>query len=292
MSLPARALTLDDVDAVVEMVNACEKHDSGRVMLERADLVSDMGSEGYDAERDGVVVLEGDGVVAWAIVLHRRSRWADVHPDVRGRGIGTWLMRWSEARAREMGSARIGQTIEDARADVARMFVAAGYTPRRTSWILRMDHRERPPEPRFPEGIEVRPYRPEDAARALSMFEEAFSEFDDRLPSSLATWRAMTVEREGFTPDDLILAVDGDEIVGGAFLIDSNEIWVDKIAVRRDHRNRGIAAGLLGLAFRRSFDRGYDHTSLSTDSTTGALSLYERIGMRVAESYTHYALDL
>jgi len=41
-----------------------------------------------------------------------------------------------------------------------------------------------------------------------------------------------------------------------------------------------------------SFDRGYDHTSLSTDSRTGALTLYERVGMRVTRSFTNWAIDL
>ena len=49
---------------------------------------------------------------------------------------------------------------------------------------------------------------------------------------------------------------------------------------------------MLHVAFGRSFDRGYDHTSVSTDSRTGALTLYERVGMRVVESFTHWGVDL
>jgi hypothetical protein len=33
-------------------------------------------------------------------------------------------------------------------------------------------------------------------------------------------------------------------------------------------------------------------TSLSTDSDTGALSLYERVGMRIHRSFAHLSLDL
>ena len=49
---------------------------------------------------------------------------------------------------------------------------------------------------------------------------------------------------------------------------------------------------MLHVAFERSFERGYDHTSVSTDSRTGALTLYERIGMRVVESFTNWGIDL
>ena len=102
----------------------------------------------------------------------------------------------------------------------------------------------------------------------------------------------MVTRREGFEPDDLVLAVADERIVGGAFLIDADEIWVDKLAVAREFRHRGIARALLRTAFVRSHHRGYAWTSLSTDSRTGALSLYERIGMTIHRSFTRYGLDL
>ena len=67
---------------------------------------------------------------------------------------------------------------------------------------------------------------------------------------------------------------------------------MDKLAVAATHRHRGVARALLQTAFRRSFERGYDHTSLTTDSRTGALSLYERVGMHVTRSFTNWGLDL
>lgn len=296
MSLPGqlthRPIEDADVDAVVALVNACELHDVGRVMMERADLVADMGSDGFDRSRDAILIADGDRVVAWGIVVHRRTVWIDVHPAARGRGIGTWLRRWSEDRAREIGLRRIGQVFEDVRTDAADILRDAGYRPGHRSWVLRKDHVDRPGEPAFPDGVRVCSFSPELEDEALTLFEEAFSEFEDRPPSTLATWRAMVTRREGFAPDDLVLAVEDGRIVGAAFLIDADEIWVDKLAVHRAHRRRGIARGLLQVAFRRSFERGYTQTSLSTDSRTGALGAYERVGMRVVETFTTYTLDL
>jgi GNAT superfamily N-acetyltransferase len=138
----------------------------------------------------------------------------------------------------------------------------------------------------------MRTFRVGDEDEALQMFEDAFAEVPGRPASTLATWRAMTIERDGFAAEDLVLAELDGEIVGGAFLIDSDEIWVDKFAVRRDQRNRGIARALLQIAFQRSFDRGYAVTSLSTDSDRSAITFYERVGMKIRESYTHLAIDL
>jgi mycothiol synthase len=291
--LTARPLTLDDVDATIAMVNTCELIDSGELMWERADLLSDISVEGFDPERDWLGVFDGDRVVAWAFLQGPRRLWIDVAPDVRGRGIGTSLRRWAVARAHERGNDRLGQTIEDTRTNVATTLRSAGFTPRHTSWILQMDHPTEPSTVDPPSGIEIRAIQmPTEEAQTLEMFEAAFSEFDDRLPTPVDDWRASVTRRAGFVPDDLVVAVEGARVVGGAFLIDSDEIWIDKLAVAATHRHRGVARALLGTAFRRSFNRGYDHTSLSTDSRTGALTLYERVGMRVTRSFTNWAIDL
>jgi mycothiol synthase len=291
--LTARPLTLDDVDATIAMVNTCELIDSGELMWERADLLSDISVEGFDPERDWLGVFDGDRVVAWAFLQGPRRLWIDVAPDVRGRGIGTSLRRWAVARAHERGNDRLGQTVEDTRTNVATTLRSAGFTPRHTSWILQMDHPTEPSTVDPPSGIEIRAIQmPTEEAQTLEMFEAAFSEFDDRLPTPVDDWRASVTRRAGFVPDDLVVAVEGARVVGGAFLIDSDEIWIDKLAVAATHRHRGVARALLGTAFRRSFNRGYDHTSLSTDSRTGALTLYERVGMRVTRSFTNWAIDL
>jgi len=290
--LTARPLTATDVDDVIAMINACERHDIGELMWEREDLIADSSSDGFDTEHDWVGVFDGDRCVAWAMVLQQRRTFVDVHPDMRRRGIGTALQDWAVDRVRALGGAYASQTIDDRRTDVVSALQAAGYTPRFTSWVLRMDHPV-PPESAPPDGITLRAFRPADETELLAMFEEAFSEFEDRLPSSAGTWRAMTTRREGFRNEDMIVAVDGERIVGGAFLIRSaGSIWVDKFAVHRDYRHRGIARAMLAAAFARSHELGSSFTELNTDSRTGALSFYERIGMHIRLSYTNWALDL
>jgi GNAT superfamily N-acetyltransferase len=291
--LTARPLTVDDVDATIAMVNACERFDTGELMWERADLLADISIDGFDRDADWLGVFDGDRIVAWAFLEPPRSGYIDVAPDVRGLGLGTTLLSWSIERARARGNVRYGQTIADTRTDVVASLRAAGFTVRHTSWMLRADHPTKPPAPELPDGIEIRPIAlPGEEIETLTMFEAAFSEFDDRVALPLDYWRSTTIDREGFAPGDLLVAIDGGRVIGGAFLIESDEIWVDKLAVAATHRNRGVARAILGTAFRRSFDLGYHHTSLATDSRTGALTLYERIGMYVTRSFTHWAIDL
>jgi GNAT superfamily N-acetyltransferase len=285
-----------DIDGVVGLVRACELYDSGQAMYERADLVADLVLA--DRQRDALVVRDpGGAVVAWGLIVRARTRCADVHPDRRGLGLGRSLVQWSVARAGQLGADRIGQTVEDTRDDARDLFQGSGALPVRTAWILRRDDEPAPP-PAPPDdlpGIVLRGSTPADEVEALEMMELAFSQWPDRQPSTLATWKAMVTRREGFTADQLQLAVGADDarIVGAAFLIDDGqELWVDKLATHPGFRGRGIGSALMRRTFVLAHARGRRSTCLSTDSTTGALPFYERLGMRVTRSFTHWAIPL
>ena len=233
--------------------------------------------------------------MAWGLIHGRRSRWADVHPEHRGLGLGAALVDWSVHRARELGADRIGQTVEDGRADAVALLRARGSVPVRTAWILCREHDgAAPPEPRVGDGVELREYTPADELEALEMMELAFSEWPDRPPSPLATWQATITRREGFSDDQLQVAVSAEgQVVGAAFLIDDGEeVWVDKLATHPQFRGRGIGSALMRHVFVLSHARGRGTTCLSTDSNTGALPFYERLGMHVTRSFTHWAVPL
>jgi ribosomal protein S18 acetylase RimI-like enzyme len=92
------------------------------------------------------------------------------------------------------------------------------------------------------------------------------------------------------------VAFERDQLVGAVLSLDvpdADEGYVERVAVRRDHRNRGIARVLLRQAFRDFYQQGRRTCTLWTHSDTGALSLYERVGMTTRHSSTVYrkALD-
>ncbi|HQR80449.1 MAG TPA: GNAT family N-acetyltransferase [Actinomycetota bacterium] len=278
----ARPLFDDDIPEVVAMVNACELADSGEVMLEAADLVADLTYA--DRERDATVVMQNGRIVGWAMVWDQRKRWADVHPDARGQGIGTWLLRWAAWRASQLGAGRTGQTIDDRRTEVARFFQAHGYSPRYTSWVLTI--------PAAPGTHTAEPASPARTDEVLTLFETAFGEHADRQAVSLEQWRAGTVDRRGFQPEDLLVVRQDGRLAAAAFLVEADEIWVDKLAVAARFRGQGLARELLTAARARAWARGYPQVRLSTDSNTSALAVYERLGMRIERSFTHWAVDL
>ena len=70
------------------------------------------------------------------------------------------------------------------------------------------------------------------------------------------------------------------------------EAYIPRLAVRRDQRHRGLAQALMVDAFREGRDHGAESSCLSTDSRTGALGLYEKVGMEVTSVWLSRAIDV
>jgi GNAT superfamily N-acetyltransferase len=285
-----------DVDAVTELIAAVELDVLGEELVTRADTVALWAVDGFDLERDSIGIYRDDRLVAACHIYDRKAE-VNVHPSATGLGLGSWLRAWSERRAGENGRLSIGQTVPDQNRAATRILRDAGYRVGWTSWILRIEHPERPGDVQPPAGVRLRHFRPGDEPAAYQVFETAFNEWPGRTPQSFTQWQTLTVDREDFVPEDFLLAEvrteRGGEIVGGALLLDDrDEMWVSELAVATEHRGRGIARALLQEAFQRSFDRGHTMSGLSTDSRTGALSLYEKIGMAVRMSFSRYELAL
>src|SRR2546423_1363518 len=103
-------------------------------------------------------------------------------PDQRGRGLGTRLLAWVEARARELGSERLGQNVADADRAAAGLLEAHGYEDRGSSWLLEIALTGEPVVPALPDGITIRPFRPGDEHATYRLTEDAFNEGPDRRP--------------------------------------------------------------------------------------------------------------
>ena len=290
----ARPASMNDCEAVTALIAASELEDDGEIEVEVEDVRSTWSRPSFDPAKDAVLLLEKDEPIAWAEVSNGRRAEADVRPDRRGRGIGAAVLAWTEQRAREADGSKVGQTVTDANKAAAALFGQYGYEPLWTSWALEISLAEEPAAPTMPDGIRLRPYeRKTDDADAYRVIEEAFSEWPDREPTSFEDWVAMIPSHGAFVPEATRVALDGDRMVGASISFDYGvEGWVQQLAVERSSRNRGIARALLQDVFRAFHERSSPKCGVSTDSRTGALGLYETVGMHVRRSYTQWAKDL
>lgn len=291
----ARALRPDDAPAVTSLMAAYEGRLLGEALVDLEDVQADWQRPSTDLAALSVGVLDGRRLVAFAALSPDQRCEACVHPDHWGRGLGAALARWSCRVARERGLAGVGQTIPDADGAAGELLGRLGHEPTYTAWLLAMPPGLAVPAVTLPAGYRLRDLMPgEDERAAYRVIEDAFNEWPDRQPQGFDDWAADNVRRPGFQPWQLRLAVGpADQVVGACVLVLSGPCgWVSQLAVQGAHRGRGLAQALLADAFAAARACGSPRAELSTDSRTGALGLYERLGMQVQSSFTHWAKRL
>jgi len=288
-----RAPDSADLDVVLELMRAADMAAAGESDWSMTELTATWAD--LDLARDAWV-LELDGsIVGYADFTAKGGRLnADgyVHPDLRGRGIGSEIVRLTEARAREEeASVPAGERayLQNATLNQDELTVSfyreRGYEAVRgfRGMVIEL---EQEPVPAAVPGIEIRPYRHPDEGQAFhAAQQEAFADHWEHRPTSWEEWQEKRFGRETFDPTLWWVATDGDAIAGVIFgerRRDPDQGWIDVLGVRPAYRRRGIAEALLKTAFAEFYRRGERRVGLGVDaeSPTGATRVYERAGMR------------
>lgn len=276
-----------DVYAADELANA------GEPAIEIEDIAADWARPSFDIANDSIGILDGDRLVAAAEISHggRRAEVA-VHPDAHGRGLGTWLIAWTEQLASERAAGETGQVVA-AGSGSESLLRSQGFETRYTAWLLVLPDGQVVPDRPVPHGYTIRTATtPERQRAAYEVIEAAFGEWPHRDPQPFQDWAATTIHRPGTRPWQLrVIETDEGRVVGVCFTILDSRVcgFVHQLAVDRAHRGQGLAQALLADAFARCRSRGATRCELSTDSRTGALGLYLKLGMQVHQSWHHVA---
>src|ERR687888_6980 len=154
-----RAVQLADAEAVLELVGALVERLGAGMDFTLDDVRHEW--RHVDIERDLWAWNRDDRLAAFAI-LRTRARQLSVngfvHPDFLGRGLGTTILRVTEARARERGAAKLGNGILAADRAASALLEANGYRHVRHYYRMTIEMDEAPPAPQWPEGLEPRPF--------------------------------------------------------------------------------------------------------------------------------------
>lgn len=315
----ARPGSLDDLMIAFDLFNAAALHLTGALDVADPDILrNDWSDPRFDMRHSTRLVFAPDGSLAGYVEVWDTHNppvhpwiWACVHPAHFGRGVDAWLIAWAEARAAQ-ALARVPDGLRFAprtglvSQDSARraLLEATGWHYSRSFYRMEIRFDAPPAAPPAPEGITIRPYRPETELEEvvqtmIDSFRDHFGFVERPLEEELDNFRHHFLGDPKYDPSLWLVAMDGERMAGICICraedYENPEYgFVNELGVRRAFRKRGIGSALLNTAFAVFHARGRKGAALGVDadSLTGALKIYEDAGMRPARQFDHYEKEL
>jgi mycothiol synthase len=312
-----RPAKMDDVEAVTALLNACSIEQIGQAQVEAHEIRNRWQSPYLNLETDTRVVVAPNGEFAgfggvWDVQPRVRIYGGGhVHPEYKGRGIGTALCQWTEERARQAipkapEGARVALLQGTLSTDTAaqELLCKQGYQLVRHAFRMVIEMDAPPPEPVVPEGITIRRFIRGQEEHTLilavrEVFKDQWGYVEHPFEEEYEEWMHWIDNNPDYDPSLWFVAVEGEEIAGMSLchpkVVEDPEMgWVNVLGVRRPWRRRGLALALLHHSFGQFYRRGKRKVGLDVDaqSLTGATSLYEKAGMHVQRQHAIYEKEL
>lgn len=307
MSLPTlpdgyreRPVTDADLDAVERLVD-----DADRALGLDPDPIRDFLTwiwhlPSTELARDTRLVVSGTDVACFAQGMWNPDEGGPldalirVHPDHVGRGLGSRFLSWAEALAAERGSAGVRMMAPDLDGPAHALLSSRGYAHVRSFWTMGKQLDPGEDAGTTPAGVAIRVFETGRDERTLHEVNEAsFADHWGFRPVPYETFAAEMYEPGDWDPALAFLAdVDGQAVGHVVALSFEGHGYIAVLGVVPTHRGRGIAKSLLRRAFFELATRGFREVRLGVDAQnpTGAVALYERVGMTPLRMYDTFEL--
>lgn len=219
-----------------------------------------------------------------------------VHPAHYNKGIGTTMLTALVERAKEeiplappnlRVFVRNGFGAEEYNA--MEVYKDLGFFISRYHWRMRIDLNDSPQPTSLPDGLRYEPFDVDKHDRQLwEAHHDAFKDHWGHVTRPYEYWVDHVRGFPEFNPALWLVVWDGDQIAGYALNREkTGKGWVGTLGVRRAWRKRGLGFVLLNDSFRALHNVGLTEINLSVDSEnpSGATRLYEKAGMKIANTY-------
>jgi len=233
-------------------------------------------------------VWEDDGQIAASALFGVHGEAANLRGFVakKGCGLGTEIVERGEAFARSEGVKKILTGAAEPDLQARALFESHGYREVRRFYEMAIELSEEPSVPALPDGLLLDELRDDEYEAFYGALNEAFAEHWEWHPKPFEEWleRRQGQHRDEDGPIWFVVR-DGDELAA----VTRNDLslngggYVGAIGVRSAWRGKGLAKALLQRTFAEFWRRGTTRVTLDVDAqnTTGAVALYERVGMHV-----------
>jgi mycothiol synthase len=319
LGLVWKSIDAADTPAWSELTNLLAVQDGTDEVYAPEDLAEELEEPGFDPALDSIALWDGGTMVGFGQLrvmdalrdgVAKANISGGVREAYRGRKIGRELMDRMEARARQLTqdrhpSAPAAVEIWAGRpgSGATRLAAARGYEPVRYFQDMRveLDAWAAPADAAAP-GTPTVTFAQEFHEATRLAHNEAFEDHWGSTARSPEKWRDQLRSRS-FRAAYSRLILNPDPTAGPDDAVDSyllsgewvpGELYVSLVGTRRRARGRGHAARLLADVVGAAKEAGYRTVDLGVDSEspTGAVGLYERVGFRKIRTNVVYSRSL
>lgn len=287
--------------------------------VERSDTVEDMRRnyahlDNCDPFRDVLIAEVNGRMVAYSRLwwyidetskLRIYNSFGFIRPEWRHKGIGSAMLHYNQsamraiARQHPQDMERYFESFgQDTEIENKALLMAGGYLAVRHGFAMVRPDLENIPDLPLPEGLEVRPVRPEHYRTIWDADQEAFRDHWGYVEPTEEDYESWMTHRN-CQPDLWQVAWAGDEVAGQVkSYIDDQENaeyhrlrgYTEGISTRRPWRRRGLAHALIARSLKLLKEKGMQEAALGVDTQnlSGALHVYESMGFRAVRRSTIY----
>jgi mycothiol synthase len=296
-----RPITRDDLAALVDLAGTCFLVDGGlHFMLEPETLTSNffpnapgiaIGAFAPDQSLGActTVHLAGDSEMQQVAIV------GQVRPDLRNKGAGTYLMRWSEDEAQTLlAGVAADQWLMQVRtesltASAHQLYLAHGFESAFESLVMRRGLELPPPDRPFPPGVTIADWDPALANQFFQAYDAAFRERPGFPGYAAAEWVDSWMT-DRFKPEWSMLARADDEPLGFLMAtVNPPHGFIMQVGVIPAQRRRGLATALMVETMRRMQTAGAASVQLVVNvNNPEAIQTYAQLGFETIGRRARY----